>query len=178
MKLRIDEIREKGKSLSSQMAADEFPALKAIQAAGECFFPAPINAELTVLREYDHIRANGKVSTVLRLTCSRCLSEYDLPLESLFTVFYTKAAKAPQDEEVELAEEDLVSVSYKGDEIDFLPEIESQIVTEIPFKPVCSEACKGLCPVCGADMNVAACGCDRSEFNLKFSALKDFKAEK
>ena len=38
-----------------------------------------------------------------------------------------------------------------GEEIDLSLEISEQILTEIPFKPLCKEECRGLCPECGAE---------------------------
>jgi uncharacterized protein len=82
------------------------------------------------------------------------------------------------EEEVELAEQDLVSAVFSGDEIDLLPEIGEQVALAVPLKPLCSEQCKGLCPLCGADLNTAECGCSREPVNLKFAALKDFKVQR
>jgi len=49
---------------------------------------------------------------------------------------------------------------------------------EIPFKPLCSESCKGLCSECGADLNIGDCGCEHGEVNLKMSALKKIVIDK
>ena len=83
-----------------------------------------------------------------------------------------------EEEEIELSEQDLVSATYSGDEIDLTHELEEQVAMEIPLKPLCGEGCKGLCPVCGTDLNQAACSCQREQINLKFSALKDFKVSR
>jgi uncharacterized protein len=89
-----------------------------------------------------------------------------------------RAAEIAQDEEVELAEEELVSATYEGNEIDFTAEVAAQIIMAIPIKPLCRENCRGLCPTCGADLNIAECACDRNEAGFKFSALKNLKIEK
>jgi uncharacterized protein len=80
-----------------------------------------------------------------------------------------------QDEDVELAEEDLISATYEGDEIDFTREITEQVVLAIPFKPLCSEDCKGLCIKCGAELNITECSCSQDTMNLQFNALKNLK---
>jgi uncharacterized protein len=72
----------------------------------------------------------------------------------------------------------LIATTYSGDEIDLTHEIEEQVAMDIPFKPLCGEECKGLCPVCGTDLNAADCGCSKEPVNLKFSALKDFKVSR
>jgi len=178
VKLQVGAIKEKATSLVSEEPVKVYPALLAAQEAGECRFVAPITAKLSVEREYDHIRAHGEVSATVGLTCSRCLADFTQELHTSFTIFYEPASVGPQDEEVELSEEDLVSIPYEGDEIDFTPEIVAQIITEIPYKPLCREECKGLCASCGVDLNVSQCTCDKGALSLKFSALKDFKVDK
>ena len=179
MKIRVDEIKDKVIDLSAVEEVAAFPELAALQESGECLFLGPLRVQLNVVREYDHIRAHGCVATTVRLGCSRCLSEYDAEIGTPFTVFYLRAtAGTSQDEEVELTEEDLVSTSYSGDEIDFAREISAQVLMEIPVKPLCKEDCKGLCPVCGADLNEAECGCKDESSSFKFGGLKNLKLEK
>jgi uncharacterized protein len=178
VKIRVDEIKDKVLDLSAVEEAVVYPSLAALQTAGECTFLEPLRVQLTVAREYDHIRAQGRVTTRVRLGCSRCLAEYVADIDAPFTVFYLPvAAGMSQDEEVELTAEDLVSVTYEGDEIDFAGEISEQVLAEIPYKPLCREECRGLCPVCGVDLNVSDCGCKDESFNIKFGALKKLKLD-
>jgi uncharacterized protein len=179
VKIRVDEIKDKTIDLSTVEKVADYPELLAFQESGGCTFLEPLRVQLTVAREYDHIRAHGRVATTVRLGCSRCLAEYETEIDSLFTVFYMPAASGIlQDEEVELTEQDLVSATFEGDEIDFAREISEQFLTEIPLKPLCCEECKGLCPVCGADLNETDCGCNDESFSLKFGALKNLRIEK
>ncbi len=175
MKIRIDDLKDKTVELSAEESIGEYPDLSALEETGECAFPSPLTVHLTVAREFDHIRVNGRVQTTIKLGCARCLCEYGMEIDSPFTIFYMKAQGMPQDEDVELAEEDLISATYEGDEIDFTGEISEQIILAIPFKALCREDCRGLCAVCGTDLNKEECACDRNAFNFKFSALKDLK---
>jgi uncharacterized protein len=98
-------------------------------------------------------------------------------VHSGFTIFFREdsAAHHEEEDEVELGEHDLISTCFSGDEIDLLPEIAEQVALEIPLKPLCSENCKGLCPVCGIDLNFGTCNCVIEQKQSKFAALKDFK---
>lgn len=179
MKIRVDEIVEQPKLLSFQETVEAFPLLAELQSKGEGEFISPLAVELTVVREYGHIRVKGGVTVAMRFACSRCLVPFESEISSVFTMFYTKGNQIASDEdEVELAEEDLVSVSYDDDEIDFAPEIAEQVIMELPLKPLCCEGCQGICATCGAELNEGDCGCERASLNLKFSALKNFKVEK
>ena len=178
MKVRVDVIKDKLLNLSAVEDVTDYPSLAALHDEGDCTFIEPLRIELTVVKEYDHVRAEGKVETRTRLSCSRCLTDYEAVIASPFTIFYIPGSDAAQDEEVELAEQDLISVAYSGDEIDFTNEIAEQVLMEIPLKPLCKEECKGLCIICGTDLNLADCGCSRAPANLTFSALQNLKIEK
>jgi len=178
LKIRVDDVKKKRVDLNEEEPATHYPSLVEMEKAGECSFTAPVRTELSAVWEYDHVRATGQVQSAVRLSCSRCLAEYDLPISSAFTIFYTESAGETLDEEVELSDHELISVPYQGDEIQVDPEIAEQVMMEVPFKPLCSESCLGLCSKCGAELNLGECGCDRSEVNLKMSALQKIVIEK
>ena len=178
MKIEIDKVKKKQVDLSEVEPASHFAPLAEMEKSGECSFTKPVTAQVSAVWEYGHVRATGSVESAVRLTCSRCLAQYELPLASEFTIFYTESKGEELDDEVELSDEELISASYVGDEIDLDPEVAEQVMLEVPYKPLCSESCRGLCPQCGADLNAGECGCDRGEINLKMAALKKIKIEK
>ncbi len=178
MKVRVEDITEKGVVLSAEEPVEDYPSLQALGTSGECEITSPVKIEITALREYDHIRVDGHVSTIARLRCSRCLAEYYAGLAASFTLFYDKTTGVPLEEEAELKEQDLVSIAYDGEYIDFTNEIAEQILMEIPYKPLCKEECKGICSQCGTDLNAGECSCRREGASLHFAVLKDFKVKK
>lgn len=178
MKIRVEGLSDTPLHLTAGEPVSDFPALAKLDEDGECRFLCPLHLEFTIAREFDHIRAHGRVDTKVRFTCSRCLAEYDTELRTEFTIFYSKTSRIPVEEEVALSEEDLVSVSYEGDTIDFTNEVAEQVLMEIPLKPLCSEGCRGLCSTCGTDLNTGECECSRSGAGFTFSALKDFTVKK
>ncbi|GFE61218.1 DUF177 domain-containing protein [Geobacter sp. AOG2] len=180
MKISVDHLQEKALTIQIDESADAFPVLSGMQADGSCVFSGPVKGQISAVREYDHVRVAGAVAVPVTLTCSRCLALYEKQIGANFTIFFRKGAPGLErdEDEVELNEQDLVSATYSGDEIDLTHEIEEQVAMEVPFKPLCSEACKGLCPTCGKDLNQGDCSCGRDEVNFKFSALKDFKVSR
>ena len=179
MKIRIDEAKRKQVDLHEEEPAAHYESLAQMEKDGDCSFTAPVRACVSAGWEYDHVRATGKVTSAVRLTCSRCLTEYELPISSDFTIFYRQASgDDPSEDEVELNDEDLISAVYTGEEIDLDGEIAEQVMLEVPFKPLCSESCRGLCTECGADLNTGECGCARGGINLKMAALQKIKIEK
>jgi uncharacterized protein len=175
VKIRAIDVTEKEKVLESAEPAASYPTLLQVEQDGDCRFLEPVTARMAVVQEFDHIRVQGEVGTTISLSCSRCLTEYRTPLSSHFTIFYTAGADDVPVDELELAADDLISVTYSGDEIDFTPEIAEQVLLGIPYKPLCREECLGLCPCCGTDLNQAPCSCGGNVTMSAFSALKDFK---
>jgi uncharacterized protein len=165
--------------MSAEEEISDYPVLARMQEEGECAFLSPVKLQLAVTREYDHFRVSGSVEVAVRLGCSRCLASFETGVRSAFTIFYSRQVAGGLDEdEVELAEQDLVTATFSGDEIDLFTEMQEQVVMELPFKPLCHEECRGLCSRCGADLNQGDCGCERNATGFSFSALKDFKAAK
>lgn len=68
--------------------------------------------------------------------------------------------------------------TYGGKEIDLTPAVREQILLQIPSSPLCSEACLGLCPKCGKDLNEGECGCDRAVMDPRWAALKGIQLQK
>jgi len=177
LKIRIADITEKAKVVDTVEEISLFPTLVQAQDAGECQFLSPVTVSLSVAREFDHIRVHGSLATAVRLACSRCLSEFSAELSSTFTIFYTKAVTSQPEDEVELGELDLISATYSGDEIDFSDEVAEQILLEIPYKPLCSEECNGLCASCGIDLNNFDCTCNSKAVSMAFSSLQGLKVK-
>ena len=72
-----------------------------------------------------------------------------------------KGAKREGDAEdgLELKPEDLDVLYYDDLVVPFDPLVEEQVQLELPLKALCREDCRGLCPMCGADRNLAPCVC-------------------
>ena len=100
----------------------------------------------------DGVVADGKLAALTQLTCSRCLKDFWQPLKINFTeMFSTHPAGNPGDE---LGEQPLPA----DGSIDLTPIIRDYASLDIPIRQLCSEECKGLCPVCGMNRNQEDCG--------------------
>lgn len=181
MKIFVDHIQEKPFHLHIEEPAESFPILSQMQSAGECAFVGPIVGDVDVSREFDHFRISGRLKATISLECSRCIEGYSTEINSGFTIIFRKHNSQEgidSEDEVELTEQDLISATFSGNEIDLTHEIEEQIIMAIPQKPLCRDACKGLCPACGSDLNKTSCACIKEPTSFKFSALKDFKVNR
>jgi len=61
---------------------------------------------------------------------------------------------------------------FHDSQIDLTDYIKAGIFANMPMQVFCSESCKGLCPICGTDLNVDSCKCDNVVLNPKFEVLR------
>jgi len=140
-------------------------------------FEGPLQSEARVRKAGQSVLINGRVQATLQLQCVRCLKEFYYPISSGFELTLLPLKEASSAEEAELSEEDMEANFYQGGEIHLSEIACEQIFLEIPFKPLCQEDCKGLCPTCGKDLNLGSCECVREEFGSGFSALQKLKLD-
>ena len=55
---------------------------------------------------------------------------------------------------------------------DIFPRVHESVLLELPIRFLCREDCKGLCSVCGADLNEKDCGCPEKEPDPRWQGLK------
>ena len=120
-------------------------------------------------------RVVGKVAGELELTCGRCLEPITLPVVSSFDLCYVPRTENIGEGEREVEEDDLTTAFYADDQIDLRELITEQLQLALPMKPLCSAACRGLCPQCGTNWNTASCRCSQQWEDPRLAALKQFK---
>jgi uncharacterized protein len=175
--LKLDDIPAEGLNLNWTEERSSLSAYLENFSQIDFSFEGPLQSEARVSKAGKSVLINGRVQAALKLQCVRCLKEFSYPMSSTFELTLLPLKESAPAEETELGEEDMESNFYQGGEI-LLSEIAcEQIFLEIPFKPLCQEDCKGLCPTCGKDLNLGPCGCVKEEFGSGFSALKKLKLD-
>jgi uncharacterized protein len=179
MKILIQHIPTQGTTLAYSKEVKEFPVLKTVMEEGECRFLGPMTIELTVLPEQDLFKVSGLIGADIQLACSRCLAEFESRMTRRFTLRFSRAIPeglhSDGEPEVELTADQIGLTFFKGDEIDFKDVVQEQVVLGLPYKPLCREECKGLCPRCGTDLNVESCGCSNARSSSPFAVLKNLE---
>ena len=124
-----------------------------------------LHGDVQVTRVQGGFLVQGRLESQLSLECVRCLESFVFPvileLEETYRLS-NAAAKA--------------GVVYTvGDDgwIDLAPLVREQAWITIPMKPLCSPDCRGLCPRCGANLNLEECDCKRGEVDPRLAALQN-----
>jgi uncharacterized protein len=175
--LKLDEIPEEGLDLKwKEEKAILLAYMKGLSRI-DFDFETPLQAEAKVQKAGRSVLIAGKVEATLRLQCVRCLKEFSYPLVTTFELTLHPLKEAPSEEETELQSEEMEASFFEGGEIRLSEIACEQIFLEIPYQPLCQEDCKGLCSVCGKDLNISSCGCVKKELATGFSALKKLKLD-
>ena len=127
-------------------------------------------------REGRTVFVTGDAHAVIQVPCARCLKPLTISLDPQIDLSLLPALEDEEpDGEGELKDEALEEYTYSNDLIDVGAILNEQLLLEKPFRVLCDEECKGLCPSCGANLNEGACLCAPQPKSLAFAALKDFK---
>ena len=134
---------------------------------------APADLVLDVTRLGDEaFGLAGRVTTRLRMDCSRCLEPFDVPVDAAFDLRYVSQAENAGDGEMEVGEDELATAFYREGMVDLIDLMREQFVLALPMKPLCAEACRGLCADCGTNLNTTQCGCAPKWEDPRLAPLK------
>jgi len=150
MKVNVKRIPEEGEQLSG---AD--PGSIVELDTDDVSFAQPVEYDFLAQIQGRALLVTGRMRTTARLRCSRCLQQFRQRLAVADFVFHQ-----------ELGHEDFV---------DLTPPMREDIILALPQRALCEPDCKGLCPVCGKELNKGACGCKVSSEDVRWHALDQLK---
>ncbi|MCL5263846.1 MAG: DUF177 domain-containing protein [Chloroflexi bacterium] len=107
----------------------------------------------------------------LALACSRCLEELTYPLHLNFseefepTIDVVTGTELPEPEDANTFTIDANHI------LDLTEAVREYVLLALPMQPLCSEACAGLCPKCGQNLNRGKCDCPTSPADSRLSVL-------
>ena len=108
----------------------------------------PVAIKISLINAGETVLLKGRISTRSRLSCCRCLKEFDFPIDIEIEEEYSKKTvsnrRVSTNNEVELKEEDFIFPISEDNKIDLTEGIRQNIFTSLPIKPLCNKTCKGL----------------------------------
>jgi uncharacterized protein len=120
------------------------------------------------------VRVHGRIRTDVETECDRCLGRAAFHVDAPFDLFYRPLEPgAGHDEEVAIDEGEAEMGFYELPGLQLEDIVREQVLLQLPMQRVCSEACKGICPVCGANRNEVDCACRPQAPDDRWMALKD-----
>ena len=146
-----------GKSVRFQCELDQdrlrFPALEA--------FNGPVTAQGTVKNTAGILELTADVQADMTVRCDRCGKAFQKKLASRYTATLQADAEDADSESV---------FPLEGDGADVSDVLETCFILDTDQTYLCRDDCRGLCPICGKDLNDGPCGC-KKELDPRMAAL-------
>ncbi|GEJ56163.1 hypothetical protein AMYX_09040 [Anaeromyxobacter diazotrophicus] len=188
MRVNIDEIKEGGLERAWDLPRETVDEMvQGDPAAYRARAPLHVDARLRKVERRVLFDARGEAA--LTAPCGRCLTPVELEVPLEFELTYVPADEAEEEAATgeqggdhaatrvagSFAAESADEETYSGKVIDLDPAVREQLLLALPRYPVCQESCKGLCSVCGANLNERDCGCDRHVPDPRWAGLEKLK---
>lgn len=171
MIIDIDRLTKEGMNISKDF---EFLSTDLIEE--NAVFLQTVHAELKVKKEGEEIFIKGKIKTSLSFICSRCLVPFEFPIDSSCDLVYLPEELDVMKEQLE--SDDMSKLFYYSQKMDLKGVVLEQLNLIFPSKPLCSEDCQGICPVCGKIIRSNKCACLARNSDPRLEKLKIFIRDK
>jgi uncharacterized protein len=123
------------------------------------------------------VRVVGRYTVEMSARCDRCLGSAKFPLDAGFDLFYKPVSVIAKEEEVGIDEGEAEIGFYEDGGMELEDILREQVLLALPMQRVCSEACKGICPVCGKNRNEAGCDCKVDDRGNRWEALRKLEIQ-
>jgi uncharacterized protein len=132
----------------------------------------PLDVQLEVQAAGPDILVRGTLSGEAELACRRCLTAVTASIEESVAWLFREGITEAEAEDAEI-----YPLPPNPHELDLSHAIREQLVLAVPEFAICREACKGLCPSCGANLNDTTCSCEPVSADHRWAALLQLKGK-
>lgn len=108
---------------------------------------------------------SGRMSGEIEEECRRCLAPARAKVDEELHLLFADATDEESDDS------DVYMLEPRAKTVDLRPALREQWLLAAPGFALCREDCKGLCPRCGADLNLGPCSCEPN-VDPRWAALK------
>jgi DUF177 domain-containing protein len=123
------------------------------------------------------IRVTGDLSVQIENVCDRCAEPATCLIANHFDLIYMPAKEANASTEDEIDQGAIEVGYYDGNGLELNDVLREVVLLALPMQLLCREDCKGVCPSCGENLNLTACGCQPEMADDRWSKLKMLRAE-
>ena len=129
---------------------------------------SPVTVQGQITQQDDFYYVTGSVQVAVTYDCSRCLERFTCQEESSFEEIFLdeeQAGSLDEEQSYTIIEDNLIHIR---------PLVEETVAMLIPYIPLCTADCKGLCAQCGIDLNEKACECSHERIDPRLAGLADW----
>lgn len=113
-------------------------------------FTGPVTLKGIIQNRAGIVTLNYTAELTISAECDRCLSRFERDYSFEFEHILVRSLNSEDNDDY---------VVTDGDNLDMDELAVTDVLLQMPTKLLCKEDCKGMCPKCGADLNVSDCGC-------------------
>jgi uncharacterized protein len=135
-------------------------------------FQGPVRLELDVQQAGADVVVRGRLQGTADLSCRRCLRRVPRELDEEMTFVFRAGVAAP-----EADEEEVYPLPERGPDLDLGRPVREHVLLAVPQYVICEDACRGLCPRCGTDLNQATCDCSVEDEDPRWAALRRLRTD-
>jgi len=128
-------------------------------------FRTPIDVTATAMNRASLVSLTIRACFSYSRSCDRCSTDFTREMDMLFE---HKLAQTLVDD----GNDDYIETPDFKLELDDI--VISDILLSLPQKNLCKDDCKGLCQICGKNLNEGDCSCDKREIDPRLEMLKQF----
>lgn len=128
-------------------------------------FRTPIDVTATAKNRASLVSLTIRACFSYSRSCDRCSTDFTREMDMLFE---HKLAQTLVDD----GNDDYIETPDFKLELDDI--VVSDILLSLPQKNLCKDDCKGLCQICGKNLNEGDCSCDKREIDPRLEMLKQF----
>jgi uncharacterized protein len=119
----------------------------------------PVVLEGIFYRAETRVEVQAHVHVMVLQVCDRCVAPVRQPIDAVIRLLCEKKGERDHRSDAESRAEDSGLLYHDGRTLDLQEEVREAILLEVPWHPLCSPECRGLCPRCGKNLNEGTCGC-------------------
>jgi uncharacterized protein len=139
---------------------------------------SPLVGRVKFLRTGANILVSGSLETTIQKNCGRCLAEFTAPisveLEEIFYPTIDVNTGVPLPPPPDADEANRIDPQHI---LDLQEIVRQDILLESDAILYCRPDCKGLCPHCGQDRNIAPCDCEVEQIDQRWADLRALQIE-
>ena len=145
----------------------------------DCRIQKPLAARLLVMPVEDGCLVRGRLTGAVIFPCNRCAEDAEANIDASFEEF----EEVPAEENAPLAEAQPDGASHvvydrHAPMLDLAAVCWEEFMLALPVAPLCREECKGLCAVCGANLNEGQCACAPEDADPRMAPLRELAARR
>ncbi len=140
--------------------------------------PERLKGKIDLMRTPAGILVKAHIELIDPENCSRCLE----PLEETLWIDFTEEFFAPPDLRTghTVDEDEIDDEAFMMDEhhmLDLTEAVRQYREASAEMQPLCRPDCKGLCPECGANLNLGGCNCNKEPIDSRWARLEALRGE-